>query len=92
MSECRHCGNTYCNADEFDRELCWFYHEQRLIERGRLPRDISSVNNKYLALVVATNIEAKGDDYDGFPTKDDMSQEEIERALEEAPITPRHIE
>jgi len=95
-SECSTCGNEYCNADEFSDEfgqdMCWFWHETHLVERGRLPRNIDSYNPAYVGIVIASWLEAEGDDYDGFPTKDGLSDEQIEAMLQDSPQVLRHIE
>jgi len=61
--------------------MCWFWHEDRLDARGRLPRTIDSIDKRYLALVILSNKEChamNGDDYE-FPKRSEMTDEDIEK-------------
>lgn len=67
---CPDCGKPFCEGYRVEKEgkFCWIWHEQRKDKRSRKPRDLSSVDNRYLALVALTNLdpESRGDDWNGF--------------------------
>lgn len=78
-------------GDRHDKDMCWFYKEMHLQDRGKYPRKKDSVNEHYVAIVEHSWKRHEGDDYDGFPFKEDFSDEELEQFEEEA-FGSKHVD